>query len=397
MSKHRITDLTETCTGCFACANSCPKDAISLPENYEGFYFPVIDNEKCIDCGLCDKVCPQVTAQPTQNACKAYYGWATDDAIRKTSSSGGLFHLLAQYVLAQNGIVYGAAFDYGGLVRLECHSTDEVTLEELQRSKYVQNHIGYAFRKIKKDLQANKKVLFCGTPCQAAGLKSYLRKEYDGLLLVDFICHGVPSMDLLRKHLDYLGIKHVKEIVFRPKNRGWVDDFEIRFSKNESAKPTDVKLRRIPWRLDEYFDIFQKYQNIRLSCRNCSYCNGERVSDVTLADFWRVKDYNPTLWDKRGVSLILSNSEKGVRVISELMEHGDNIIGEIPLKYASYVYERVRTDSSSPYQDEKRDLFLHDVYAIGYKQALEKNGLRVRRKAIIEYKLKQFIKSILRK
>lgn len=91
MSKHRIIDLTETCTGCFACANSCPKDAVSLPENYEGFYFPVIDNDKCIDCGLCDKVCPQVTAQPMQNACKAYYGWATDDAIRKTSSSGGLF------------------------------------------------------------------------------------------------------------------------------------------------------------------------------------------------------------------------------------------------------------------------------------------------------------------
>ena len=118
---------------------------------------------------------------------------------------------------------------------------------------------------------------------------------------------------------------------------------------------------------------------------------------MTLADFWKVKDYKPTLWDKRGVSLILANSERGVRVMSELMKHDDNIIGEIPLKYALYVYERVRTDSSSPYQDEKRDVFLHDVYTIGYKQALKKNGLRVQRKAIIVYKLKQFVKSILRK
>jgi len=231
----------------------------------------------------------------------------------------------------------------------------------------------------------------------AAGLKSYLRKDYDNLLLADFVCHGVPSMDLLRKHLEYLGIKHVKEIVFRPKNRGWVDDFEIRFSKIESAKPTDVKLHRIPWRFDEYYDIFEKYHNIRQSCRNCSYCNGERASDVTLADFWKVKNYDPALWDKRGVSLILANNEKGIRVISELMKYDNNVIGEIPLEYASYVYERVRTDSNSPYQDEKRDAFLHDVYTIGYKQALIKNGLRVQRKAIIVYKLKQFVKSILRK
>lgn len=379
MSEHKILKITDKCTGCFACANCCPKDAITLPENYEGFYFPVIDNDKCIDCGLCDKVCPQVTEQKTQNVQKAYYGWSTDDKVRKKSSSGGMFHLLAQTVLVEDGIVYGSAFNYDGLVRLECNSTEEVSLEDLQRSKYVQSYIGYAFRKIKKDLLENRKVLFCGTPCQAAGLKSFLRKDYDNLIIVDFVCHGVPSMDLLRKHLDYLGIKNVKEIVFRPKNNGWVDDFEIRYFKNESEKPTDVKLRRIP------------------CCRNCSYCNGERASDVTLADFWKVKDYDSTLWDNRGVSLILANSEKGIMVMSELMKHNDNVIGEIPLKYASYVYERVRTDSKSPYQDGKRDAFLHDVYTIGYKQALIKNELIVQRKAIIVYKLKQFVKSILRK
>ena len=397
MSEHKILQLANTCTGCFACANCCPKDAITLPENYEGFYFPVIDCDKCIGCGLCDKICPQITRLPTQNVQKAYYGWATDDNVRQTSSSGGMFHLLAQTVLAENGIVYGAAFNYDGLVRLECHSTKEVSLGELQRSKYVQSHIGYAFREIKKDLLANRKVLFCGTPCQAAGLKSFLRKEYDNLLIVDFVCHGVPSMDLLRKHLAYLGIKNVKEIVFRPKNNGWVDDFEIRYSKIESAKPTDVKLRRIPWRFDEYYNIFEKYYNIRQSCRNCSYCNGDRASDLSLADFWRIKDFDPNLWDKRGVSLVLANTNKGTDLMEEMMEHDSNVIGEVPLEYTSYVYERVRTNPDSPYQSPKRDNFLRDVYNIGYKQALVYNDLKTSRTEFLKYKLKQFVKSILRR
>lgn len=397
MSEHKILQLTETCTGCFACANSCPKDAITLPEIHEGFYFPVIDNNKCIECGLCDKVCPQITKQPTYKAQKAYYGWATDERVRKTSSSGGMFNLLAKLVLADAGVVYGAAFNYDGIVRLECHSTDETSLEELQRSKYVQSYIGYAFRNIKRDLRSGRKVLFCGTPCQAAGLKSFLRKDYDNLLIVDFVCHGVPSMDLLRKHLAYLGIKYVKKIVFRPKNTSWVDDFEIRYSKIESAKPTDCKLRRIPWRFDEYYDIFQKYHNIRRSCRNCLYCNGERASDLSLADFWRVKDFNPLLWDKRGVSLVLANTSRGIMIMSEMSKCNDRVIGDVPLEYASYVYERIRTDSKSPYQSVKRDKFLHDVYSFGYKQALIENGFKVSQIDIFKYKLKKFLKLLIRR
>lgn len=397
MSEHKILRLTKTCTGCFACANGCPKDAITLPENYEGFYFPVIDNDKCVDCGLCDRICPQVTEFPTDVMKKAYCGWTTDDAIRKGSSSGGAFNILANRVLANKGVVYGASFNYDGIIRLECHSTDEVMLKDLQRSKYVQSHIGYAYRKIKKDLIDGRKVLFCGTPCQAAGLKAFLRKDYENLLLVDFVCHGVPSMDLLRKHIDYLGIKNVKEIVFRPKNRGWVDDFEIYYSKIESAKPTDIKVRRIPWRFDEYFDIFQKYQNIRQSCRNCSYCNGDRAADITLADFWRVNDYDPNLWSSKGVSLILANTAKGEKVMSAISNGSECMIKEIPIEYASYVYERVRTDADSPYQNPVRDTFLHDVYTIGYEAALKKNNLKVPQKEYIEYRIKEFIKSIIRK
>lgn len=397
MNEHKILQLTKTCTGCFACANGCPKDAITLPENYEGFYFPVIDSDKCVDCGLCDKICPQVTDQQAYNAQKAYYGWATDDKVRKASSSGGMFHLLARTVLTEGGVVYGASFNYNEIIRLECHSTDEVALDELQRSKYVQSYIGFTFRKIKKDLADGRKVLFSGTPCQAAGLSAFLRKDYDNLMLVDFICHGVPSMDLLRKHIDYLGIKNVKEIVFRPKNKGWVDDFEIRYSKKRSAKPTDIKLYRIPWRFDEYYNIFEKYYNIRQSCRNCSYCNGNRLADITLADFWRVNDFNTALWDKRGVSLILANTTKGLYIMSEMSKSESCVIGEVPLEYTSYVYERIRTNPESPYQSNVRDAFLHDVYTIGYKEALKKNGLCVSQLEYAEYRLKKFIKKVIRR
>ena len=179
----------------------------------------------------------------------------------------------------------------------------------------------------------------------------------------------------------YLGIKHVTEIVFRPKNSGWVDDFEIRFSKIESAKPTDVKLHRIPWRFDEYYDIFEKYHNIRQSCRNCSYCNGERASDVTLADFWKVKNYDPALWDKRGVSLILANNEKGIRVISELMKYDNftfikgnladkNLINSIFQQYQPQIVVNLGAQAGVRYSIENHDAYVQSN-VVGFLNLLE--------------------------
>ena len=248
---HIILTLTDTCTGCFACANVCPKDAICLTSNFEGFYYPHIDNDKCVNCGLCDKVCPVLFPVQTYTMKRAYFGWTNDDTIRKDSSSGGLFYIMATQVLKENGTVYGASFNYDGIVRLECHSTQDVSLKELMKSKYVQSYIGFAYRDIKRDLKLGLKVLFCGTPCQVAGLKSFLGMEYKNLILIDFVCHGVPSMDLLQKHLEYLNIKNVVEINFRPKNIGWYDDFEIRYKKCSSSDK--IILRKIPWMFDEYF------------------------------------------------------------------------------------------------------------------------------------------------
>ena len=378
---HKILELTETCTGCFACSNACPNDAITMPTNKEGFYFPSIDSSRCIDCGLCDKVCPQLKKQTYYSFQKAFYGWSTNDEVRKQSSSGGLFFGMAKMVLDEGGVVYGSSFNYEGPLRLECHSTKEVELTQLMRSKYVQSYMGYAFRQIRNDLRIGQKVLFCGTPCQTAGLKSYLKKDFENLYLVDFICHGVPSMDLLQKHLDYLGIKHVVDINFRPKNRSWVDDFEIRYRK--SATGEGNRLRRIPWEYDEYFCLFEAGKTLRRSCRNCLYCNGMRASDTTLADFWGINKYKPEQWDAKGQSLFFANTHKGEVLIKKLLDSQEYVINELPAEYAHYVFGRDRKAADSPYQSRVRDEFLHDVYAIGYLKALKKNGLKTNRLSVL--------------
>ncbi|MBQ8694457.1 MAG: Coenzyme F420 hydrogenase/dehydrogenase, beta subunit C-terminal domain [Bacteroidaceae bacterium] len=364
-SKHKILNIGTACTGCFACSNACPKDAIALPENNEGFYHPVIDTEKCIDCGLCDKICPRIEEKEYHMMQCAYYGWTNNSEARKNSSSGGVFNLLSNEILSNGGIVYGASFNYSGEIRLECHSNEEVTLQELQRSKYVQSHIGYAYRKIKRDLTAGRQVLFCGTPCQVDGLKSFLRKEYDNLVTVDFVCHGVPSMSLLRKHLAFLGLKDITDINFRPKNRTWVDDLKITHKKG---------IRNTPWAMDEYFYTFEKYRNIRPSCFECKHCNGKRAADITLADFWGIYKYKPQEFDPKGISLIMANTIKGKGYIETCIAKEKCNFKELPLQYATYVYEKDRTLKGSSYDRSKRDKFIADVYTIGYKSAIKEHG-----------------------
>lgn len=392
---HKILGLTETCTGCFACANACPKDAISLSANFEGFYFPIVETNKCINCGLCDKVCPQIMPQRYSTMQRAYYGWSKKDDIRKQSSSGGIFYHLSEEVLGKGGIVYGSSFNYSGLFRLECHSTKEVTIQELMRSKYVQSYIGYSFRQIKEELTSGILVLFCGTPCQVAGLKSFLRKEYSNLILVDFVCHGVPSIDLLQKHLEYIGINNVVDINFRPKNTGWVDDFEIQY-KSKFLKSTVTRIRRIPWMFDEYFYMFETDKSIRRSCRNCTFCNGKRASDITIADFWGIKQYKPELWDPKGISLILVNTTSGLTLINDVMSNSLVYCKDLPLQYAKYVYLKERTSPDSPYQNRVRDKFLHDVYTIGYSKAIKKHCLKSSRVKLFIFKAKKIIRKLIK-
>ena len=383
----RIESLINECTGCFACYNACPADAITMSEENEGFYYPRIDTDKCIKCGKCDRICPQLKDLEYKSTTKAFYGWSQNDDARKNSSSGGIFHELATYTLKQGGVVYGAAFCYGETLRLECKSTEEVDLPALMKSKYVQNYIGYAFRDIKKDVDAGTLVLYCGTPCQIDGLRSFLVKEYSNLITCDFVCHGVPSMSLLREHLDFIGYKNATSIDFRPKKREWVDNFDIKDRRGRK--------RSIHWRLDEYFYAFEKSLNIRRSCFNCKHSTGKRAADITLADFWGIYKYAPKEFDKRGISLLLANSAHGCEIIERIKSSVK--IKELPLEHSYYVYERIRSEKTSGYDIEKRNRFINDVQVLGYKTAVKKNNIYVPKSSKIKYRIKETIKKILRR
>lgn len=395
MNKRNILTLQETCSGCFACANVCPKDAITLPENKEGFYFPQIDNSKCIDCGLCDKTCPVLNPIKTQTTKQAFYGYSMSDVVRMKSTSGGIFGLLAKLIIDNGGLVYGAAFNYGDNLRLEHFSSSDVPMSALQRSKYVQSYIGDTYTRIKKDLLDGREVLFCGTPCQAAGLKSFLGKEYDNLLIIDFVCHGVPSMNLLNQHIKYVGIKNVKEIIFRSKTEDWIGDFEIYYQKDNHKK---IKVRKQAWGCDEYLNLFQKYLSMRRSCRYCLYCNGNRASDISLADFWGYQKFDTSIWDRKGISLILSNTDKGLSFVSKIKDaYKDIVIEDLPMQYSSYVYKRIRTDADSSYSSPVRDKFFADLYSFGYPIALKLNGLDITRKEKMLFLIKRYLKKILKR
>ena len=369
-NKRSIEELKDDCTGCFACVNGCPVDAISMPENEEGFYFPLVDYDKCINCGKCDSLCPQLHLGKKEEIQNSYYGFSKDDNLRMSSSSGGLFSIISDLVLKDSGVVYGASFDYKPYLKLCTRSTAEVSLDQLRKSKYVQSYVGCAFRNIKKVLDEGKKVFFCGTPCQVDGLLHYLGKEYENLITADFVCHGVPPVSLLRTHLKQKGVTDVISIDFRPKNRDWVDDIVVSYDGGK-------KVYCSPWPVDTFFWLFQKYKSLRRSCYNCKYCNGYRTSDITLADFWGYRALNPQLYDKKGLSLIITNSIKGETLLKRLKGDDNISINEIDSSYSRYVYDKKRTDSSSEYNLSERNKFFSDYMNYGLKKAIEINGYAI--------------------
>lgn len=378
------------CTACDACVNICPKNAIKVTEDKFGFYEPEIDHDVCIRCGLCDKVCPTLNTVNSKPKYEAFCGYSTIGGVRAKSSSGGLFHALSEPVINSGGVVFGAAFNYGQSdLRLEHSSSDECGLGPLQKSKYVQSYIGLTYRKVKKTLAAGRKVMFVGTPCQVAGLKSYLGNfPIDNLLTVDFICHGVPSMHFLKDHLNHIGfsdLSKIRKIDFRPKNRTWVDDLVVE---------TDRYIYKRYYAYDAYFKGFNgTYTTLRKSCFQCIYSNGyNRQADITLADFWGVYKSDVKIEDwRQGLSLILAYTENGCNAIKNLEN-----VRLVPINVADteYVYRRNRADY---YPHEAREKFFNDYADYGYDYAVANNDLNTSFKELLIYNVKQAIKKLLKK
>lgn len=294
------------CSGCHACYNICPKNAISMVEDEAGFKYPVINQKKCIDCGMCQKVCPSINkSKEIKKDIKAYAAYNKNLDERINSSSGGMFILLAKEIINRKGVVFGASFDKNFDVR-HTYVEKENELEQFMGSKYVQSTIGNSYKKVKEFLEKDRYVLFSGTPCQIEGLKSYLKKDYDKLYTQDIICHGVPSPKVWRKYIEYQEDKNkekVKDIFFRSKEHGWsMFGMKIIFDKNSYFKNLQN---------DMYLRTFLKNICLRESCYNCDFKKKYRISDITLADYWGIDHVHKNMNDNKGASLIIVNSKKG--------------------------------------------------------------------------------------
>lgn len=356
----------DECTGCAGCYNSCPKDAIKMEEDENGFLFPVVDEEKCIKCGICVKKCPALNKVEVKENFEepiVYAAWSLDENTRFESTSGGIFTEIANNILSKNGYVAGAR--YGEDNKIEhCIINRKEDMHIIRQSKYAQSDKGLIYRKIKELLLAGEKVLFCGTPCEVGALINFLGKKYENLTLCDFICRGSNSPKVYRKYLDYLENKYnskIKRVWFKNKTYGW-----NRFSTKLEFENGKSYIK------DRYRDLYmrcyiQENLYMRSCCEKCNYKEFPHVSDITLADFWGVTGSKSSLDYDKGTSLVLINSLKGKEIFEEIK---DNIFAE-----ENSLANAIKGNpciTKSVVMNEKRDEFFKDIDNMDFKKAVEK-------------------------
>lgn len=313
----------EECTGCAACFNVCSQQAISMVEGENGHLFPEIDDDKCVSCKLCVKTCPNNKAPEFHTPLASYVATAVDSQEAITSTSAGIASVLARKIIEDRGIVYGACgWDCQHVHHIRIASFDGI--DKLKGSKYVQSAIEDSFKQLKKDLEESLKVLFIGTPCQVAGLYGFLRKKYDNLYTVDLICHGVPSQKILTDALhDYLpktDLSQVK-VAFRKKEKG-KSLYGLFVNHNDGRS-----LYRSVFPNNEYIVGFLYGLFYRESCYQCHYAHPERVSDITIGDYWD-RDKKITLKNSgNGLSMVIVNTAKGEEVVEKCSSMLDKTTG----------------------------------------------------------------------
>ena len=329
----------------------------------EGFLYPSIDITQCIDCHLCENACPILQKACIQDEIDTivYAAKNRQTEIREKSSSGGMFTLLATHVLNQGGIVFGAAFDeelklsHIGVERL-------VDLRKLRGSKYVQSTIGDTYIEAKKELDKGRLVLFTGTPCQIGGLKSYLKKDYDNLYTQDLICHGVPSPEVFEKYLFFLQDKHKKKVIsvnFRNKEESW-KKYSVTFTFEDGESFTER------FNENSYMKAFLKNLCLRPSCYDCNFKGINRISDITLADFWGVETILPKMDDDKGTSLIFIHSHKGERIFKKIE---DDILAE-KIDASVAILENASAIKSSKFASQ-RNQFMKKVNKTNFEKLVK--------------------------
>lgn len=372
----------DKCSGCYACASICPMDGcISMQKDEEGFCYPQINSAQCINCRACEKVCPMLSSIKIFGEKKsvAFAAINNIDEIRKDSSSGGIFSILAAYVLEQGGVVFGAAFDDSfNVVHKYIENIED--LEGLRGSKYVQSQIGNTYNQAKEFLERDRLVYFSGTPCQIAGLVAYLKKPYSNLITQDLICHGVPSPMVWEKYIEYRqfqanGAKPQK-IAFRAKDEGWKRySVKFLFENNTEYRNTLNK--------DPYMKVFLKDLCLRPSCYNCSFKTKNRLSDITLADFWGIQEVFPEMDDDKGVSLIILHSDKGKEIFEAIRLNLS--LKEVDVDLAISYNPAMLYSAKVP---ESRKIFMEQIY---------KKDFKFINKKYCQPKTKEKVKNMLRK
>ena len=344
----------DLCCGCTACYSVCPKNAIKMVRDNEGFLYPEVDKEKCVNCGMCKKVCPILNkAKLNEFKPRAYLFQNSNEEIRKDSTSGGIFTAIGEFTIKNNGIVYGAFFDDNFVVNhISVESTDE--LSKFRKSKYVQSNQNNCFKEIKQYLDNGKLVCYSGTPCQVGGLRAYLRKDYENLILVDIMCHSVPSPLVFEKYKRYIlkkmNANKILNINFRDKNK-----YGYKYSMMTVETDNGIYSQGID--TDPYLRAFFSDVSVRPSCYNCHFKTMKRVSDLTIWDCFNINEIDKSFDDDKGTTRVLVQSEKG----QKLLENLDNVrLKELDINIAT---KKVKEMTNSVNYNSKRKEFFENINA----------------------------------
>lgn len=371
--------VQKPCCGCSACVAICPKKCLEIKQDSKGFYVPAFDPTNCINCDLCVKVCPLNKEDNEKSTSeKAFGAVANDCEISETSSSGGLFTLLCNKVLEKNGVVFGAAFDENfNVYHKAAYSFEEA--KAFRGSKYVQSNVGNCFKQVKELLENDRFVYFSGTPCQVAGLVSYLKKDYDKLITQDFICHSVPSPLIWDSYKAYrqeeFGGK-ITNVSFRAKEKDKKGYKLLLTFDNGKKYMGDGN--------DPYMKAFIEGLSSNSSCISCKFKGNNRYSDITLGDFWGVEDICEDFNDYNGVSLVLLHSEKALSLFEAIKKDVLFVVVS-----SDKVFNKNQMAVKSVYENPKRKVFLKHIKKKGFNKAYKKAT-----KAGIKQKLKRTIKKL---
>lgn len=366
------------CCGCSACAQRCPKHCITMQSDEEGFLYPIVNTKECIDCRLCERVCPVLNQDEPRTPEKCIAAQGTNLEVVRTSSSAGVFTLLAEGVIKKGGVVFGAAFN----ANWDVEHTYAETIDDLfqfRSSKYVQSKIGSSYNDAERFLKIGREVLFSGTPCQIAGLKKYLRRDYDDLIAVDVICHGTPSPSVWRAYLRSILDKNystepltseeasrITHVSFRDKHIAWNKYcLKIEGWAKVGVNKTLVNQKHY---YNTYIKAFLHNYMLRLSCYECPARKGKSGSDLLLGDFWGIARKYPEFFSSEGVSMVLAYTEKGNALLNQLD------IEKINISYSDTTSGNTNIEFDEK-KTESRHSFFEDFRKDGVKVLLKYNKM----------------------